>query len=441
MAENTPMTEAQRQALIKEHIARQGKETLPPQTEASAVSFQKSQETKEVEARKVEPLTVTAVPANMAQFPACSFTLTYAQVADFVGYAHELYIPEVDLETGKKTVNLDQKWQRGLDMKRVNEAAKYLRQDTHFFPPIIVVPTNDSSVKIVVLDNGLLSVTLTGASAISALDGQHRVGAIKKVVDEKVGLDNEMLSISFLNITDFDLKRQVFADINRTPRRVSKSLNLVFDNSDRVARISKDIVHYEVATGDGKINHPYVNLIDLERPTPTGKSTYMMSLTNLYDMLTPVAKLTETVKVTDAEGKEISETRYVLDEQQLAEVFQAFESTYPEVNKLRHGGTNFDSVKREYVWASGTFWKAWGALLEKKMKAMNPDGKTRKIAPEDLGATIASWIGRINADGNWKLSAPIWQDPARRVVTDSKSIETKKGGVKNATDILDDLTA
>lgn len=392
--------------------------------------------------KPVAPMDFVAIHSDMERFDVRTIVMTYRQVADYVGFAHELYTPEVDAATGKKVVPLEQKWQRKLDSKRVREAMEYLLTENHYFPAIVCVPATAESC---VFSNGSVTIHKDG---ILALDGQHRVAAIQDAVKDLIArnpkIADECVTIQILYILDQKTRRQVFADINRTPRKVPRALNLVFDNVDRVARISKEIIDYvEYTNADGSLSdtpteyakHPLQQLFDMERPTPTAKSVACMSLTNLYDMLGPIAKLTEVVK--DEEGND--QNAYVLSDVQLRQTVQAIVYNYPDVDKLVQGRTTFGEMKKEFITTSATIHKALGKLLAERLNAKNEAGE-RKYQPDEFPNVVAGWVDKVKRDGNWRLSSKIWRDPNREVVLATKGnrVGTQKGDIDNAVSVLRD---
>lgn len=406
------MTDAERKAEYERFVREKGVERIA--SNVTSATFKPMVE------RTIEPMSFEAITADMQKFRVRVIVMTYAQVADYVGFAHELYIEETPT-VGKPFVPLEQKWQRKLDSKRVNDAIEYLKTENHYFPAIVCVPTTEDSC---VFEDGKVVIKATG---ILTLDGQHRVDALHKALKDNPDIADECVCIQILELMKIDDRRQVFADINRTPRKVARSLNLVFDNVDRVARLAKQIIHQPVTTvSDGKeyTNYPLKGLFDMERATPLPKSQQLMSLTNLYDLLKPLMAVVD-------DNKEP-----VLSDEQLFQTVDAIVDHMPDIDRLRKGNDSFGMLKKEYIY-SATLWKALGQALAAKLQAKNEAGESRYPASEFAGYS-GNWVNSITNAGNWKLTAKIWADPNRRVVTDGKKIGTQKGDIANAVAILRD---
>lgn len=419
MPENT-LTSEERAKMIADFDKEKGIQKVPSSSVTQTVIAAP------IVQREIKPKDFPALMGDMPKFRSRTIIMSYADVADYCGFAHELY--ERDEDT--KTVPLDEKWQRNLENKRVNEAALYLNNDTHYFPAIVCVPRTSNDCVFV---DGHVTI---GKAGILVLDGQHRVGAIKKAVTENAALEHDTVTVIILEIADITLKRQIFADINRSPKKVSKALNLAFDTSDRVARICKSIINYEERKNDkgeldenGQfVNKVLKNFFDEERVTPLAKSHHMMSLTNLCNLVGPMSKVVD------------DKNQPVLSEVQLREVVQTIVDNMPDNDRLRRGSSTFENVRKEFVFCTSTIWQALGNLLEERIKAKDEKGNPR-INPSEFAGMVKSWILRLRDTGSWKLTSEVWADKNRLVVINGTSVGTQRGYVKNATDVLRDLTA
>ena len=438
MAENTVTTNAQTDAeKLAEYLKTVGSEKVPSRAKSDAIQ--------PTLVAQIEPKDFECLPCPNSKFESFVAVLTYQDITEYVGYASELY----EYDEKNKPI-FDTTWQRGLDSKRVREASEYLaNNELHFFPSIIVVPQSPDSC---LFSEGMLR--LMGRSAILALDGQHRVGGIIKALKENLKehpeLANECIVVQVLKLYEMDTRRQVFADINRSPRKVSKALNLAFDTSDRTTRIAKAIInHIEYLNGKGEVvpeneipvdengqpNYtglsnwqPNIGLFDGQRTTPLAKSTNLMTLTNLVSLIGPISKVVNDKK------------EYRLSEEQLRETVAAILDNFPDVGKLRQGYRTFEQMKKEWVFVNSTFAQAIGSLMEERLKAKNEKNEYR-IDSENFASTVGQWIAKVRDTGNWALTAKVWNDKDNQVVVNGKSVGTQKGFVKTAWDILRNLTS
>ncbi len=75
-----------------------------------------------------------------------------------------------------------------------------------------------------------------------SLDGQHRMRAFIDAVNENKSLLKENVAILIYIEQDLVRKRQMFSDMNATPKRVPKNLNIAFDNRDPFGRAAKELI-------------------------------------------------------------------------------------------------------------------------------------------------------------------------------------------------------
>ena len=76
----------------------------------------------------------------------------------------------------------------------------------------------------------------------SSLDGQHRREALVNLAAEDLDIREETTAVLIYVESDLGKKRQMFSDMNSTPRKVSKSLNVAFDSRDPFARSAKILI-------------------------------------------------------------------------------------------------------------------------------------------------------------------------------------------------------
>lgn len=85
------------------------------------------------------------------------------------------------------------------------------------------------------------TLVLPTNARLRCLDGQHRRHAIAEAVrlDESVGDDYSAVVLYVED--DFMKRRQMFSDMNATPKVVSKALNITFDSRDPYARAAQKL--------------------------------------------------------------------------------------------------------------------------------------------------------------------------------------------------------
>ena len=78
---------------------------------------------------------------------------------------------------------------------------------------------------------------------LHSLDGQHRFKAILEAVKSNRNLLNQSIGLLIYIESDLSRKKQMFSDMNSTPKRVPKGLNIAFDNRDPFGRAAQMLVN------------------------------------------------------------------------------------------------------------------------------------------------------------------------------------------------------
>lgn len=173
--------------------------------------------------------------------------MKYGEVARQVTFGHEL----------SKNNELGQLIQRGLS-DRTKDITEYLLKSPHHFLGAIVVAAwggepQYTSMKIEDPD-GMLSgldrefgvLTFDGSQQYFALDGQHRLRAIKDAIRIEPGLAHD--DICVLLVTHYDTPegriktRRLFSNINRNAVKTAAAEDIVLDEDDGFAILSRRLL-------------------------------------------------------------------------------------------------------------------------------------------------------------------------------------------------------
>jgi len=227
-------------------------------------------------------------------------TMQYAEIARQVQFAYEL---------GGNT-ELSQLVQRGLT-DRTKGITEYLLNSQHHFLGGLVVAVwggepnytpltmDDPDGMLTGLDQGFGVLTFDGTQQYFALDGQHRLRAIKDAIKKKPELGKD--DICVLIVTHYDSKdgrtrtRRLFSNINRNAIKTGPAEDIALDEDDGYAILTRrfledhDFLKLEgrvrviVASDDSggvRLAGGSVNKTD---------SRALTTLTVLYDMLRPLS--------------------------------------------------------------------------------------------------------------------------------------------------------
>lgn len=192
----------------------------------------------------------TLIPAFQAKVGDWEYyicIMKYAEVAKNVNFAFEL--------RGNSDIN--EVVQRGLS-DRNQQIKKYLLESPHRFlgalivaayggePQYIPVQMEDSDGMLSGLDRQFGVLTFDGSQSYFALDGQHRLKAIKEAVKQKPELGKEEIAVIVVSHFDTDegkkRTRRLFTNINRNAKSTTASENILLDEDDGAAIIARRLV-------------------------------------------------------------------------------------------------------------------------------------------------------------------------------------------------------
>ena len=209
-------------------------------------------------------------------------------------------------------LTLNELFQRNLNEKRVEQdIAPYLANTPdRFFGSIIVwilddevalfEPVSDhvsvtaayrsaaNSMGFLVLD----STRTSKESGLVALDGQHRLAALRRVVQGHADgpfaakVREDEVAVIFVKDQNVRSARDLFTVLNRSARRVSKSDVLIMSEVDGAAIIARDLTSGLLLAPNGLLNKP---LIKWERNTINARDEQITTLNAIYEIVQIVA--------------------------------------------------------------------------------------------------------------------------------------------------------
>ncbi|MGH9941524.1 MAG: DNA sulfur modification protein DndB [Pyrinomonadaceae bacterium] len=104
-------------------------------------------------------------------------------------------------------------------------------------------------------------------------DGQHRRAAIEMALRENPDIADESIAVVFFLDIGLERCQQMFADLNRYAIRPSKSLGVLYDHRDDVAKLAKLVVFKSPVFRD---------VVDVEHSTLSLKSRKLFTLSAIY---------------------------------------------------------------------------------------------------------------------------------------------------------------
>lgn len=253
--------------------------------------------------------TIGCIRANLGTTTYYIAKMTAGQLIDLVGFAMEM--PEWDSMTA------DEKMQRTLDVIRVvNDLVPYIVEDPDkFFGCLIidiyrgfdemifesvgeVLSNLPAAYKQPLKDMGFL--TFPGNERLIALDGQHRLLALRIAIKGLLGLPGtvtkvspswnllkphpelagEEISVIFVEHTDNTKIRKIFNKVNRYARQTSRSDNIITSDDDVFAVIARRLI----SEGEPLAPINGIDLVNWKNNTLSSRSKHLTTLSALYTM-------------------------------------------------------------------------------------------------------------------------------------------------------------
>lgn len=173
------------------------------------------------------------------------------------------------------------KAQRSLDPKHAGDIVTYMTENTEDYvlgAVTYAIDVIDSKEHFIELQegSGVGFLILPLEAELRCLDGQHRRKAIKDAADGDPRFLDDYTAVVLYVEDDFMRRRQMFSDMNSTPKVVAKALNVSFDSRDPYAMAALRLAD----------EHPLLKgVIEKEKARITAKSTAIFSLAGVYDGL------------------------------------------------------------------------------------------------------------------------------------------------------------
>ena len=166
--------------------------------------------------------------------------------------------------------------QRVLNKKRIPDIARYIldNEDGYLFSsitasykcPVRFEPVNSDSL-------GFLEMDLEEANFVIN-DGQHRCAAIAQAIKENPALREEAISVLLFPYENKQRVQQMFSDLNRYVVKTAKSLDILFDQRDLLAKVTLEVCERVPA---------FQGMVDKDNVSLPARSEKMFTLSSLYD--------------------------------------------------------------------------------------------------------------------------------------------------------------
>lgn len=183
-----------------------------------------------------------ALRGRMGELDFCILVMKLGEVVKHVGFAE-------DVQHWDDGIPAEHKKQRKLNRTRIiNEMVPYLTLNRdHFYSAITVElerpgdPSNGVVFEPLPGQQGLGTAKFDGTEQLMALDGQHRLKSIELALKEQPDLSRESIAVLVVPGRGYRRSQQLFSDLNRYAKQPSKTLNLLFEHREFLARVAKGV--------------------------------------------------------------------------------------------------------------------------------------------------------------------------------------------------------
>ena len=256
----------------------------------------------------------TTIPALRADMGTWTYYITRmraAEICEQVGIASETEEWE--------SLSIEDLYQRDLNNRRVEkQIAPYLaRNKDRFFGSIIVMVRDERSVEfegIAKISNDVpisyrnlsddigfltLGISVEGAPSVGlvALDGQHRLAALRHVVrgniqgEYAVDVADDEVTVLFVVPESVESTKRLFTTINRSARKVSTHDVLLMDEDDARAIVARRLASSRLLAPRGLENLPLVKWDSNTMPDASESWTTLNALNTFVEVVATILSL------------------------------------------------------------------------------------------------------------------------------------------------------
>ena len=234
--------------------------------------------------------------------------------------------------------------------------------------PVRFEPVNSDSL-------GFLEMDLEEANFVIN-DGQHRCAAIAQAIKENPALREESISVLLFPYENKQRVQQMFSDLNRYVVKTAKSLDILFDQRDLLAKVTLEVCENVPA---------FLGMVDKDNVSLPSRSEKMFTLSSLYDANQEL--LAEKRNGDDAFFNELVTTGVGITRTTVSRFM-------PDWQRVRNGIRPIE-LRQENISTHSVVLRALGGLGAEVMKQFPSDWKNR--------------LGDLNAV-NWSKKNREWEN-------------------------------
>jgi len=187
--------------------------------------------------------------------------------------------------------------QRILNRGRIPQLARYIVDNPTNYVFSAITASIDGTVKFTNTDNNephktkIGTLTINMASHLIINDGQHRREAIMQALAINPKLKDETIAVVLFIDKGLERSQQMFSDLNRHAIRPSRSLGLLYDHRNDMAKIAKLLAIESDA---------FKGLVEMERSSLSERSRKLFTLSAIYTGCQSLLDLIDTKNTDEA---------------------------------------------------------------------------------------------------------------------------------------------
>jgi len=280
--------------------------------------------------------------------------------------------------------------QRTLNKSRLPEIARYVLDNRETYTFSALTASIDGEVRFNPLEGpttenkdddkqvGRLYVPMSAKFIIN--DGQHRRAAIEMALRENPEIGDESIAVVFFLDRGLERCQQMFADLNRHAIRPSKSIGVLYDHRDQMAKLAKLVV----------LKSPlFHDVVDMERSTLSLRSRKLFTLSAIYTATSALFPSQEPVDLQS--GTELA-----------LEFWREVAKQFPEWQQVKDRKITASEIRGGFIHSHGIALQAIGRL-GRALLSQHPKGwkrQLKKLRGIDWSRSNSSlWEGRAMMGG------------------------------------------
>lgn len=265
--------------------------------------------------------------------------------------------------------------QRILNHSRIPEMTRYLLENRDDYVFSALTASIDGAVRFRPLgesgeENRVGALHVDMQSRFIVNDGQHRRKAVEEALKQDHTLGDETIAVVFFLDRNLERCQQMFADLNRYAVKPSRSLGLLYDHRNNMAKVAKLVAMKSDAFRD---------VVEMEKTTLSSRSRKLFTLSAIYSASCAFLGTENVDSVEEADAE-------------CCEFWDEIARYLPEWRYVRASKISAGDVRRDFIHSHSIVLQALGTAGRKLVAEHPKDWK------EKLGRLEGIDWSRSNAD-------------------------------------------